>query len=77
MKLKKLIPAVLLTCLCLSVSAQKDWTAAGKGNCRKCRHTAWRSCRGQCWSAQHPAIGGHCDGEQYKGCLYKCFFYDG
>ena len=27
MKLLKLIPAVLLTCLCLTVFAQKDWTA--------------------------------------------------
>ena len=30
MKPKKLIPLVLLTCLCLSVSAQKDWTPLAK-----------------------------------------------
>ena len=30
MKLKKFIPAVLLTCLCLTVYAQKDWTPLAK-----------------------------------------------
>ena len=77
MKPKKLIPVSIAD---MSISQRirtKGLDAAGKGNCRKCRHTAWRSCRGQCRSAQHPAIGSHCNGEQYEGCLYKCFFYDG
>ena len=73
MKSKKLMPLVLMLLICQRLRTEGLHTHV-KGDCRKFRYTAWRSCRRQRWAALHSSNGSNCNREQSERCFYNGFF---